>query len=80
MVATVYVLINVESGKSRKVYDQLQKISNVTHISAVTGPYDLIVTIQSTDFNVLGRMVLDKIQAIDGVEKTLTCNVIEFEQ
>jgi DNA-binding Lrp family transcriptional regulator len=80
MVATAYVLINVESGKSRKVYDQLQKISNITDISAVTGPYDLIVTIQSTDFNVLGRMVLDKIQAIDGVEKTLTCNVIEFEQ
>jgi DNA-binding Lrp family transcriptional regulator len=80
MIATAYVLINIESGRARKVYDQLQKISNVTHISAVTGPHDLIVTIQGTDFNVLGRMVLDKIQTIDGVEKTLTCNVIEFEQ
>jgi len=65
MIATAYVLIaptspppsvgevrkrGIESGKARKVYDQPQKISNVTHISAVTGPYDLIVTIQSTDF------------------------------
>ncbi len=80
MIATAYILINVASGKARAVYDQLQKIPNVTHISAVTGPYDLIVTVQGTDFNTIGRLVLDKIQAIDGIEKTLTCNVIEFEQ
>jgi DNA-binding Lrp family transcriptional regulator len=80
VVATAYILINVESGKARKVYDQLQKLSNITHINAVTGPYDLIVTVQGSDFNTLGRLVLDKIQSIVGVEKTLTCNVIEFEQ
>lgn len=80
MVATAYVLINIESSKTRKVYDSLQKIPNIAQLSAVTGPYDLIVTVQGTDFNAIGRLVVDKIQAIDGIVKTLTCNVIEFEQ
>jgi DNA-binding Lrp family transcriptional regulator len=80
MVATAYVLITVGHGMARKVYDKLSKIPSITHVNAVTGPYDMILTIQGSDFNTIGNLIINKIHSIEGIERTITCNVIEFEQ
>jgi len=79
MVATAYVLISVSAGKAKKVYNQLHNLEVVQHVDAISGPYDLIATIQGPDFNALANLVLDKIHTIDGVTDTITCNVISFE-
>lgn len=79
MTATAYILISVSVGKARQVYEKLLKVPGVQHVDAISGPYDLIVTVQAGDFNQIGTMVLDKIQAIEGVVDTITCNVIHFE-
>lgn len=79
MIATAFVMINVKAGAAKKVHDRLQKISGVQNVDAVSGPYDLIATVQGTDFNAIGNLVLVTLQAIDGVTATLTCNVIRFE-
>jgi DNA-binding Lrp family transcriptional regulator len=39
----------------------------------VTGPYDSIVVLEANDLDQLARFVTDKIQAINGVQRTLTC-------
>jgi DNA-binding Lrp family transcriptional regulator len=80
MRASSYVLINVAAGKGRAVMDRLGKFPNVAGVEAIAGPYDLIVSVSGPDFNEIARMVVEKFQTIDGVEKTLTCNVINFEQ
>jgi len=79
MVATAYVLVNVKAGKARKVYDKLNELENVQHVDAIAGPYDLIAVVQGADFNAIGNLVINKIQPIDGVTSTITCNVIRFE-
>ncbi len=79
MTATAYILISVAVGKARAVFEKLAKTPGVQHVDAISGPYDLIATVQAGDFNQIGTMVLDKIQAIDGVVDTITCNVIHFE-
>jgi DNA-binding Lrp family transcriptional regulator len=79
MSATAYVLISAAVGKARAVYERLAKMPGVHHVDAISGPYDLIATIQGSDFNEIGTVVLDKVQAIDGVLDTITCNVIRFE-
>jgi DNA-binding Lrp family transcriptional regulator len=79
MTATAYVLISVSVGKARSVYEKMLKIPGVQHVDAISGPYDLIATVQGGDFNQIGTLVLDKIQAIEGVMDTITCNVIHFE-
>ena len=76
---SAYVLIKIKAGKIRDVLKQLRKIHEIRHIDPVTGPYDIIGFVEAPDLATLGKLVLDKIQAIEGIEDTLTCNVITFE-
>lgn len=80
MVATAFILITVAHGMARKVYEQLTKIPGIVQVNAIAGPYDIIAIVQGSDFNAIGKLIIDKIQPIEGIERTLTCNVIEFEQ
>lgn len=80
MVATAYVLISVKAGSARDVYNKLQKLENTQRVDAITGPYDIIATIQGSDFNKIGTQVIDTVQNIEGVTNSITCNVIHFEQ
>ncbi len=80
MRAVAYVLIRVEAGKARKVMEELQKMEEVLHVDAVTGPFDLIVSMGGADFTAIAKKVIDEIHKIDGVKETITCNVISFEQ
>ena len=79
MRATAYVLVNVAAGTARSVMDKVSHLRDVSHVDAVLGPYDLIVTVTGTDLNEIGRMILEKMHAIEGVQKTVTCNVVTFE-
>ncbi|MEO0097521.1 MAG: Lrp/AsnC ligand binding domain-containing protein [candidate division WOR-3 bacterium] len=78
--AEAYILINVGAGKARYVYEELSKIKEITHVDAIAGPFDIIATIKAPDFNTIGKIVIEKIQNISGVERTLTCTIIHFEQ
>uniref|UniRef100_A0A7V4E4P3 Lrp/AsnC family transcriptional regulator n=1 Tax=candidate division WOR-3 bacterium TaxID=2052148 RepID=A0A7V4E4P3_UNCW3 len=78
--AEAYILITVEAGKARDVYEELSKIKEITHVDAIAGPFDIIALVKAPDFNTIGRLVIEKIQNIPGVERTLTCNIIHFEQ
>jgi len=80
MVATAYVLISVKAGTARQVYTELQKLPHVQSADAVAGPYDIIATVQGSDFNEIGAVVIDRVQRIKGVTDSITCNVIRFEQ
>jgi DNA-binding Lrp family transcriptional regulator len=80
MVASAYILFTVTHGSARKVFDRLSSIPGVVRVNAISGPYDLIALLQGADFSAIGKIIIDKIQPIDGIERTITCNVIEFEQ
>ena len=77
--ASAYVLIKVEAGRGREVYNELMRIKNVQHVDAVTGPFDLIAIFQGVDFNEIGQIILSQVQTLKGVKETLTCNVLKFE-
>ncbi len=79
MRATAYILINLAAGASLDVYNTLGGMELVRQIDAVSGPYDMIAIVEGSTFNDIGRFVLEKIQPIPGVVKTLTCNVIFLE-
>ena len=51
------------------------KGGTVSLVSAdvVTGPFDVIVRVETDDLDVLARWVTEEIQAIDGVQRTITC-------
>ncbi|MBU1099735.1 MAG: Lrp/AsnC family transcriptional regulator [Bacteroidetes bacterium] len=78
MSATAYVLINVKMGKAKSVFRALQNLDNVYQVDALMGPYDMIVILQDSDFASIGATIMDIIQMIDGVTKTVTCNVVSM--
>ncbi len=80
MISTAYLLIRVEPSMARKVYDALQRMSGVQHLDVISGPYDIIAVVQGADFTHIGRLVLDRVQHIEGISETVTCGVIPIEQ
>ena len=73
-----YVLIQTEVGKAAQVAMEVEKIEGVKASQAVTGPYDAIVHAAADDVDSLGKLVVAKIQAIEGITRTLTCPVVKL--
>ncbi len=73
-----YVLIQTEIGKPPQVAAEVGKIPGVVAAVVVAGPYDAIARVGADDVDSLGKLVLTRIQAIEGVTRTLTCPVVRL--
>ena len=73
-----YVLIQTEVGKAASVAEEVRTIDGVEKADDVTGPYDVIVKAASEDVDQLGKLVVAKIQAVQGITRTLTCPVVNL--
>ena len=78
MVVQAYVLIQTEVGKAALVAEAVREISGVDSGDDVTGPYDVVVKASAEDVDSLGKLVVAKIQAIEGITHTLTCPVVHL--
>ena len=45
MPTKAYILIETAVGKTHDVSDSLNKLDDVVHVDAVTGPYDIILSL-----------------------------------
>ena len=73
-----YILIQTEVGKAAAVATTIAEIPGVTQAEDVTGPYDVIVLAEATNVDELGKLVVAKIQAVNGITRTLTCPVVHL--
>ncbi len=78
MAVSAYVLIQTEVGKAANVAKEVGAIGGVLSAEDVTGPYDVIVRAQAPSVDDLGKMVVSKIQMVDGITRTLTCPVVNL--
>ena len=78
MAVTAYLLIQTEVGKADIVVDSIRGIDGVVSADDVTGPYDVIVKTEADTLDELGKMVVSKIQAVDGITRTVTCPVVRL--
>ena len=72
-----YVLINASAGKAIEVSRSLQGVNGIALADAITGEYDVIAVCEAPDVNSIGSLIVDKIQKIDGVFKTITCLAVK---
>jgi DNA-binding Lrp family transcriptional regulator len=77
-VVQAYVLIQTEVGKAALVAEEVRQIPGVDTADDVTGPYDVIVKATADDVDALGKLVVARIQAIEGITRTLTCPVVNL--
>lgn len=73
-----FVLIQTEVGKAAHVAEQVRTIQGVESADDVTGPYDVIVKTTAPDVDALGKLVVARIQSIEGITRTLTCPVVHL--
>lgn len=74
--ASAYVLIEAQPRKALTARGKIARIAGVRSAHLVTGPYDIIAFVEAKDPGAIGRLVMSKIQAVDGVGKTITCIVV----
>ena len=67
-----YILINVELRQIEAVAHALRQTVGITQVEVVTGPYDMIAFLESTDIKGITDFVTNQIQNIPGIAKTLT--------
>jgi DNA-binding Lrp family transcriptional regulator len=72
-----YVLINVRPGKVRDVVAAVTQMGGVRHADACWGLPDVFVYVETPDEKQLNQLVMDKIQKLDGVERTETHIAVE---
>ena len=77
-VVQAYILIQTEVGKAAQVAKEVAAIKGVTQAEDVTGPYDVIVRAEARNVDDLGKLVVAKIQAVEGITRTLTCPVVHL--
>jgi len=77
-VVHAYILIQTEVGKAAAVASEIAGLPGVTTAEDVTGPYDVIVQAESRNVDDLGKLVVAKIQAVEGITRTLTCPVVHL--
>lgn len=78
MTVSAYILIQTEMDQAADVARGIRDMEGVTATDVMTGPYDVIVKATAPDMNSLGRMVINRIQSVAGITRTLTCPVVEI--
>jgi DNA-binding Lrp family transcriptional regulator len=78
MAVQAYVLIQTEVGKAANVASSIRDIPGVVSAEDVTGPYDVIAKTEADTVDDLGKMVVSKIQLVDGITRTLTCPIVHL--
>jgi DNA-binding Lrp family transcriptional regulator len=73
-----YILIQTEVGKAAQVAKEVREIGGVDAAEDVTGPYDVIVRASAANVDDLGKLVVAKIQSVEGITRTLTCPVVHL--
>lgn len=73
-----YILIQTEVGKAAAVAKEIAGLSGVTVAEDVTGPYDVIVRAEARNVDELGKLVVARVQGVEGITRTLTCPVVNL--
>ena len=78
MTVSAYILIRTEVGKAAAVATQVRAIDGVIAADDVTGPYDVVVRVEAATMDDLGRLVVSRVQMIEGITKTTTMPVVNL--
>lgn len=73
-----YVLINCDSGKAGEAVRKIREIQGLKNAKLVTGLHDIVALAEAEDLKKLAQVVVDKIQRVDGVSRTVTMVAVDL--
>jgi DNA-binding Lrp family transcriptional regulator len=72
-----YILIQTAVNAAH-VASEIRDVPGVEAADDVSGPYDVIVRAAAEDMDSLGKLVVARIQNVEGITRTLTCPIVEL--
>ena len=73
MASKTFILIETRVGRARQVTEALRPLEGVRSADVVTGTFDVIALVEAPDMSAVAELVTSRVQAIDGVLRTITC-------
>ena len=73
MTAKAFILMETAVGKNKEVVASLKQLKGIQSVDSVTGPYDVIATVEAESLNDIGDLVTRKIHPVAGISRTVTC-------
>ncbi|MEA2055198.1 MAG: Lrp/AsnC family transcriptional regulator [Candidatus Thermoplasmatota archaeon] len=73
---TTFILVSFLPNpeiSQRELAKRISKMENVWEVYIVSGEWDLIVKVRGKSMEEIGQLIIDKLRAIKGVGKTVTC-------
>jgi DNA-binding Lrp family transcriptional regulator len=74
---SAYILVQAAVNAAH-VASEIRAIDGVEFADDVSGPYDVIVRVSASDMDSLGKLVVGRLQMVEGITRTLTCPVVEL--
>ena len=72
-----FILLNCKKHQEKDVIAQLRKINEVREIQCISGPYDILVKVESSTIEKLHETITWKIRKIKNVRSTYTLKINE---
>lgn len=78
MSVRAYVLIQTDVGKSAQVAREVASIAGVVAAEGVMGSYDVIARVEAESDDEMARLVVGRVQLVDGITRTQTCPIVNL--
>ena len=73
---TAYVFVTFRSEErvsQHSLAEQISKIAGVYEVSVISGEWDILLKVRAGSVEEIGTLVVDRLRAMRGIEKTETC-------
>jgi DNA-binding Lrp family transcriptional regulator len=77
MAVRAFVLVSVETARTREVVETLRVNPKLKEVHEVLGPYDLVAFLEASELDDVTRVIRNAIRTIPGVRNTTTCVVMD---
>lgn len=78
-VVQAFILIQTGVKQAADVAETIRGIPGVVSAEDVTGPYDVVVRAEANSVDELGKLVVARVQAVEGISRTLTCPIVNLD-
>ena len=75
----IHILAKVDAGSLEGVLEELRTITGIRTTDAVTGPYDMVITLEGESVARMLSTVIREIRSIPGILSTETLVVINLD-
>jgi DNA-binding Lrp family transcriptional regulator len=75
----IHILAKVDAGSLEQIIEKLRKVDGITTTDAVTGPYDMVISLEGDSVAKMLSTVIRKIRSIPGIIFTETLVVINLD-